>query len=39
MSARLTAGLLWLWVASVAAAYVFQFRHLVRPIFDALGFA
>jgi hypothetical protein len=39
MSARLTAALLWLWIAGVAAAYGFQFRHLARPILDVLGFA
>ena len=39
MSVRLTAALLWLWVAGVVAAYVFQFRHLARPILDAMGLA
>ena len=39
MSARLAAALLWLWVAGVAAAYMFQFQHLARPILDAIGLA
>ncbi|MCP5370520.1 MAG: hypothetical protein H6907_02210 [Hyphomicrobiales bacterium] len=34
---RLLRVVLWLWVAGATAAYLAQFRHLLRPILDLAG--
>ncbi len=34
---ELTTVFLWIWVAVVMAAYVYQFKRLVRPILILLG--
>ena len=33
----LTATLLWLWVAAITAAYVYQFKGFAGPILELLG--
>lgn len=31
--------LLWVWVAGVMAAYVYQFKGFIGPLLNLLGFA
>lgn len=34
---RIPTALLWLWVAGAFAAYAYQFRGFVGPVFEVLG--
>jgi len=34
---RIVPALLWLWIAVMFAAYLYQFREFIDPVLDVLG--